>query len=308
MSVALPKIVFIGGKGGVGKSTLASAFATFTASQNKKTLLVSTDPAHNLKDIFTFKPSPTAIQIDKNLFILEIDPFKEVQEYVDSVATATKSFITAKSYHMMDSYYENIKESGVAQESALFDRLIRIITQEEWGQIVIDTAPTGHTLRLFALPKVLRSWSQTLLSEQEKSSHLEGIVGHIEGKNILKDRIEERYLIYTKFFNQLHNPQECGIIFVLNPEFLPIQETQRAVESLKKENLKPYAIIVNKIPPPSQDSFFQERFEMSEKYLQQIEQQFQSFLLIKIPLKPYDILHKQGLNEIVKEILFQLES
>ncbi len=296
-----PKYLFIGGKGGVGKSTIASATALLSARDKKKTLLISTDPAHNLSDIFSFKPSEKEVFVQEHLAIVEIDPKKEVHQYVNQVATLIKQFIASASYDMLDSYYNNVKRSGIAQESALFDRLVGILTCEDWDRIVVDTAPTGHTLRLFAMPKILKEWSKTLLAQQEKSKYMEGIIGHIEGKSPLQEKLEERHLRYSKFFHLLH--QESGIIFVLNPEYLPIIETSRAIKELKKESLSPMALVINKIPPKSADSFFSQRFETSEQYMQQIKELFKEYPLCNIALQSQDILGIEALQNIAYSLL-----
>lgn len=301
----LPPILFIGGKGGVGKSTISSALACLLA-QSHKTLLVSTDPAHNLSDIFEIAPSSQTQQIHANLFLREIDSIAEVRAYTEQVAKDAKQFISAASYSLLESYYDNVAQSGVAQESALFDKLIRIITQEQWEHIVIDTAPTGHTLRLFKLPLTLQQWSKTLLSQQEKSHNLEGIIGHLEG-NPLKDRLEERYLLYSQFNNLLHS-ESAGIIFVLNPESLPIEESARAIHSLSHDKLKPYALVINKVPPPSADMFFAKRYENAQKHLAVIRERFKDFWLWEIPLLSGDILEQSGLAQITENLHLALQS
>ena len=301
----IPPIVFVGGKGGVGKSTLSSALACLLADDSK-TLLVSTDPAHNLSDIFEMTPSSQTQQIRDNLFVREIDPIAEVKAYTAQVAEDAKRFISAASYSLLESYYDNVAQSGVAQESALFDRLIRIITQEQWEHIVIDTAPTGHTLRLFKLPLTLQQWSKTLLSQQEKSHNLEGIIGHLEG-NPLKDRLEERYLLYSQFNNLLHS-ENVGIVFVLNPESLPIEESARAIHSLSHDGLKPYALAINKSPPPSEDCFFAKRYANAQKHLATIRERFAAFPLWEIPLLSGDILEHSGLAQIIENLRQALQA
>lgn len=300
----MESVVFIGGKGGVGKSTMASAIALKHARNGAKTLLISTDPAHNLNDIFQTKPSDDIVQIDSNLFMLEINPQREVAAYIDEVSKQTKPFITAKSYALLDSYYENVKRNGNALESALFDRLIKLIVRDckalEFQYIIVDTAPTGHTLRLFELPKIMQEWSKMLLNHQEKSKMLEGVIGHIEGKSPLQERLEERHLLYNEFCNILQNKQKCAIFFVLNPELLPIEETKRAMADLAKGGLGLKGVIVNKIPPQSDDEFFRKRYEISSSYMEIIEREFSGIECYKIPLQSSDIVGLQGLETLTR--------
>lgn len=305
MSLHIPRLLFVGGKGGVGKTTLSSSIASLLAQRGEKTLLVSTDPAHNLGDIFEKRLGNEALAISENLHAIEIDPRQEVKRYIQAVASDTKRFVSANSYAMLDNYYQSVASSGVAQESALFDRLIRLIIEPDsrWDRIVVDTAPTGHTLRLFTLPKTLKEWSKTLLSQQERGGKIESALGHLSdsSSNIML-RLEERYLRYSAFNNRLKDPKECGILFVLNPEHLAIEETKRALHSLKHESLKPYALIINKIMPSSHDPFFAKRGESQARYLAEIDEVFKGERLWKIPLQGEDILGREGLGLIVREL------
>ncbi|MBF7049316.1 ArsA family ATPase [Campylobacter volucris] len=295
-----PRVVFVGGKGGVGKSTMSSSIAKMLSLSGKKVLLISTDPAHNLKDIFDIEKNN---QFNTNLQILELNPQKEVKEYVENVSKATKELISPNSYEMLDNYYKIVKESAIAQESAMFDKLIKIISEDtNFDHIIIDTAPTGHTLRLFKMPKNLKIWSELLLKQREKNSNLQNIIGNIEGKDILKDNLENRHLRYSKFLNILKDNNQCAILLVLNLEKLPINETLRAIEELQIENITPFSIIINKIPPNSNDEFFKTRFEISLQNLKLARKLFKDFNILEIPLYNKDISNEIDLEFIIKHI------
>ncbi|MBF7045488.1 ArsA family ATPase [Campylobacter volucris] len=295
-----PRVVFVGGKGGVGKSTMSSSIAKMLSLSGKKVLLISTDPAHNLKDIFDIEKNN---QFNTNLQILELNPQKEAKEYVENVSKATKELISPNSYEMLDNYYKIVKESAIAQESAMFDKLIKIISDDtNFDHIIIDTAPTGHTLRLFKMPKNLKIWSELLLKQREKNSNLQNIIGNIEGKDILKDNLENRHLRYSKFLNILKDNHQCAILLVLNLEKLPINETLRAIEELQIENITPFAIIINKIPPNSNDEFFKTRFEISLQNLKLARKLFKDFNILEIPLYNKDISSEVDLEFIIKHI------
>ncbi|MBF7068820.1 ArsA family ATPase [Campylobacter volucris] len=295
-----PRVVFVGGKGGVGKSTMSSSIAKMLSLSGKKVLLISTDPAHNLKDIFDIEKNN---QFNTNLQILELNPQKEAKEYVENVSKATKELISPNSYEMLDNYYKIVKESAIAQESAMFDKLIKIISDDtNFDHIIIDTAPTGHTLRLFKMPKNLKIWSELLLKQREKNSNLQNIIGNIEGKDILKDNLENRHLRYSKFLNILKDNHQCAILLVLNLEKLPINETLRAIEELQIENITPFAIIINKIPPNSNDEFFKIRFEISLQNLKLARKLFKDFNILEIPLYNKDISSEVDLEFIIKHI------
>ncbi|MCE3048717.1 ArsA family ATPase [Helicobacter kayseriensis] len=276
----LNQIIFIGGKGGVGKSTISSSLALNLSLQNKKTLLISTDPAHNLNDIFSIPYATQISQINPYLSIQQIIPQEEALSYMQEIAQKTKKFLGAHHYELIDRYYKSAAQNGITQESALFDKLVKLIThsQAQWDHIIIDTAPTGHTLRFFTLAQTLKTWSKTMLGYQQKNNHLYHILGSPSYENnSLQQHLEERYQIYQAFQSILTHPQKTSIIFALTPDLLSIHETQRAIEEIQKDKIHIHALAINKILPPSHDPFFKKRYEIQEKYLSQIQQKFSQF-------------------------------
>lgn len=307
----LKRVIFVGGKGGVGKSSTASSLA-YKLSKNEKILLISTDPAHNLCDIFGINFSDNIINLSPNLDALQINPDYEATKYIKEIATKTRKLINPKSYHMLDEYYKNVASSQNAKEAALFERLCDTILQETtYRHIVIDTAPTGHTLRIFFMPKLLKNWAKGLLSQQERASFSEDIIGHFGGKSDSKfirgdmvEILEQRYQKYSKFENILKN--DCDIILVLNPELLAINETQRAIESLRQKGLDASFLVINKIlPKSSNDEFLQARIELQYKFLGEISSKF-SQKLIKLGLKRSDIVGIAMLDDLGSEIISQI--
>lgn len=140
-------VLFVGGKGGVGKSTSSAALAMASAHAKQKTLLVSTDPAHNIGDIFQTDVGGDMTKITENLFALEIDSETETKKYLQTVKDHLKGMVRSD---MIDEVNRQIDTAGAspgASEAALFDRLVSIVLDEisDFDLIVFDTAPTGHT-------------------------------------------------------------------------------------------------------------------------------------------------------------------
>ena len=157
--------VFVGGKGGVGKTSVSSATALWLAKQGKKTLIVSTDPAHSLSDSLEVNIGPYPVQITENLYGLEIDPevaMSEKQREIDS----QKSMASADQLMGLDFLGEQMdlaSSSPGADETAAFEVFLQIMTTNEYDAVVFDTAPTGHTLRLLSFPEVMDSWVGKLM-------------------------------------------------------------------------------------------------------------------------------------------------
>lgn len=313
----LPKIIFIGGKGGVGKSTVSSSISTYL-SKSKKVLLISTDPAHNLSDIFGIQFTNNIQNAKDNLYVVEIDPQLEAMEYVKKVAKNARNLIGVQGYSQIDDYFDKIANSSSTIEAALFERLTTLINiNSDYDHIIIDTAPTGHTLKLFFMPKQLRNWSKNLLSMQERGSMAERALGHLSSDNRFSDPdgfirgnlieiLDERYARYNAFANILKDPSKCGIVFVLNPNKLAINETKRAIESLSQKGLKPHAIILNKIlPHSSNDDFMNCRIDQEKIYIKQSDEYFKDYKYIKLPLMKSDITDIKLLNDFGK-LIFQM--
>ena len=145
MDVLSKRIIFVGGKGGVGKSTSAAAIAWKTAQDGYKTLLVSTDPAHNIGDIFNQSIGGKIKEITRNLFALEIDPEIETANYIKGVKENIKGIVHSGMIEEVHRQLDTAKASPGADEAALFDKLISIILEEgkNFDKLVFDTAPTG---------------------------------------------------------------------------------------------------------------------------------------------------------------------
>src|SRR5690606_21759777 len=172
MDVLSKSIIFVGGKGGVGKSTSAAAIAWKSAEDGNKTLLISTDPAHNVGDIFNQKIGGKTKAIADNLYALEIDPEIETDNYIKTVKANIKGTVHSSMMEEVNRQLDTAKASPGADEAALFDKLIHIILEERqnFDKLVFDTAPTGHTIRLLTLPELMGVWIEGLLEKRRKTN------------------------------------------------------------------------------------------------------------------------------------------
>ena len=301
MDVLTKSIIFVGGKGGVGKSTSAAAIAWKSAKDGNKTLLISTDPAHNVGDIFNQEIGGKTKKLAQNLFALEIDPEIETDKYIKNVKANIKGAVHSSMMEEVHRQLDTAKASPGADEAALFDKLIHIILEERqnFDKLVFDTAPTGHTIRLLTLPELMGVWIEGLLEKRKKTNeNYSQLLNDGEPReDPIYDVLRERQERFSKARDILLDEKETGFIFVLNPERLPILETKKALELLHKYHLHVKTLIVNKILPEEADGeFLLERKKHEKKYVELIEQTFTKQQLIYIPLFRQDIISKTQLE------------
>lgn len=293
------KFVFFGGKGGVGKTTSSASYAYRCAKQGRKTLVVSTDPAHSLCDIFETTIGSEIKQLTNNLYGLEIDPEQESMKYIQKIKSNMSKTVSPVIISEIEKQLDAASVSPGSEESAIFDKLVEIINTygNEFEKIVFDTAPTGHTLRLLSLPELLGGWLDRLLEKRKKALELMGMA-HKNNKDMQQkiasdpiiEILSQRKNNLEKARKTLIDHKMISFVFVLNPEKLPIEETKKAVRILEKYNIPVNDIVVNKILPETlQDEFWKSRKALELKYLEEIYETFIGKEIIKIPLLNSDV-------------------
>ncbi|WP_077325829.1 ArsA family ATPase [Virgibacillus siamensis] len=302
MEVLDKQIIFVGGKGGVGKSTSAAAIAWNSARRGHKTLLISTDPAHNLGDIFSQRIGGETRNIAENLSAIEIDPEIETDHYIKGVKENLNGLVQSSMVEEVHRQLDTAKASPGADEAALFDKLISIILEESahYDKLVFDTAPTGHTIRLLSLPELMGVWIEGMLQKRRKTN--ENYTQLLNDGEPIEDPIydvlKERQERFSKAREYLLDGSKTGFVFVMNPERLPILETEKAIELLDKYHLHVKTLIINKVLPKDADGeFILQRKVHESQYMDLIKKTFTKQELIYIPFFSYDITSKEQLEE-----------
>lgn len=302
MKIPNKKIIFVGGKGGVGKSTSSAAIALRAAQSGYKTLLISTDPAHNIGHIFEKKVGGNTTKIANNLYAIEIDPEKETAQYIKSVKENIKGVVQPKMMEEVHRQLDTARASPGADEAALFDKLISIILKESmhFDKLIFDTAPTGHTIRLLSLPELMGIWIQGLLEKRYKTKENYSRLLH-DGEPVddpIFDVLQERQQRFAKAREIMLDMEQTSFIFVLNPEQLPIIETKNAINMLDKYHLHVETLIVNRVlPDHDEGEFFKQRKKHEQKYIDKINKEFQDKQLIFVPFFSHDIINIQQLEK-----------
>ncbi|QEA39781.1 ArsA family ATPase [Pistricoccus aurantiacus] len=324
------RLLWVGGKGGVGKTSMAAALAVLAAGRGRRVLVVSTDPAHSLGDVFDRELSGRPRRLLPNLDALEIDPDAEVEAHLQRVISQMRRFTVPRMMDEMERQMRLSRQSPGTQEAALLERIARLATQESdtYDLIVFDTAPTGHTLRLLSLPEAMAAWTEGLLSHSRKSEELGKVLQHLtpkSGRDLdspfadpqqdansdLDERtrsIAETLLARRRLFLQARRAVEdsatSNFLFVLTPERLPILETVRSVKALKEAGIPVAATLVNRVIPEEADGdFLRRRREQEAEYLARIDRELKDYPRPRLPMLVTDI---QGL-EILEQLAERLE-
>ena len=233
--IELTKYLFFTGKGGVGKTSIACATAVGLADKGKKILLISTDPASNLQDVFdqSLNGHGTAISEVPGLTVVNLDPEQAAAEYRESVIAPFRG-------KLPESVIQNMEEQlsgSCTVEIAAFNEFSDFITDadkaKEYDHIIFDTAPTGHTLRMLQLPS---AWS-TFISE---STHGASCLGQLSG-------LEERKGIYKQAVETLSNTSATRLVLVSRPEISPLKEAARSSSELQLLGIKNQLLVINGI-------------------------------------------------------------
>lgn len=280
-----------GGKGGVGKTTLAAAFA-LGLSKKCRTLLISTDPAHSLSDIFDQEIGGTEKQICENLTALEIDPVRALQDYKREVTDRIR-----QTYRGLDldieRFIDAVELSPGVQEAAVFDEFARNLTRDDYQKVVFDTAPTGSTLRLLMMSDLLSQWVSYLTDVRKGLARLRSLISK-EKDPILAEllRMKSRF---DEVRRVLQSPK-THILLILNPDGLSLLETQRAVEILQRGGFKVEGFIINKIMETN-DNTWKAVVNTQQRYLRKIEEDWGDKILVKIPFQKEEIRGVKALKE-----------
>jgi len=299
------KWIFVGGKGGVGKTTTSCSLAVQLAKVRENVLLISTDPAHNLSDAFgqKFSKAATKVQGFDNLFAMEIDPTVEIE---------TGDVIDASSQGLISEMASSIP--GI-DEAMSFAELMRQVQKMQFSVIVFDTAPTGHTLRLLSFPSVLEKAFSKFASIKEKFAPIIQQVSSMVAPNTeekMLSKLEATKETVSYINKQFKDPDSTTFVCVCIPEFLSLFETERLVQQLAKFEIDTHNIVVNQVLIPEKDSTCKKckaRVKMQKKYLDQIEILYDTFHVVTMPLLDEEVRGKTSLEQFGRHLLkpFKLE-
>ncbi len=316
------RLILFGGKGGVGKTTMAASAALHLAQSSrgeKKVLIVSTDPAHSLSDSFGIEIGDRVTPIPygkvgseqgaggrgrsaiSNLFAIELDASRLAGEFKEKNEAVIKKLADRGTYFDQQDIAEFFNHSlpGMDEVMAIIE-MANFMRDEIYDILIIDTAPTGHTVRMLNLPKQMQKWVEVMDLMQHKHRFMST---HFTGKSYVKDEcdifLDELSSDIDRVRKLLSNSQTTRFVPVTIPEPMSIHETERMLGALEKIDVPVKEIIVNRVIESEHCKFCRLKKEDQKKPLNEIKDKFFRYNLIKVPLFPVEIRGVDGLKKLM---------
>ncbi len=307
------KYLFFGGKGGVGKTVMASATAIYLASLGKKTLLCSTNPVHSLSSCFGKQfvgKGETPVEDISNLYALEIETAATVEKYRENTRGKILDFLKYADIPIDPTpFVEAATTNPAFEESAMFDNVVDVVLANNYDCYVFDTAPVAHTYRLLGMSKMYDMWLCKMIKSREETMSLKRSLSFKKDKKEVKDPMIQGLLESRgkteEIRKLLTNPELTAFYFVTLPLALPISVVERFIYWVKAFQIPVGGVIVNQVMPPSDShsSFIVNKQAEQEHYLELVDKKFGELVAARIPMFDGEVRGVEMLKKVMdKEI------
>ncbi|PAT04194.1 arsenic-transporting ATPase [Corynebacterium sp. NML 150383] len=303
-------VMFFGGKGGVGKTTISAATAVRLAARGRRVLLVSTDPAHNLGHIWGAMLHDAPVTLEPRLDAIELDPAAITEQHLRAVGDSMRAMMPERLHREVDRHLEMSRHSPGMHEAALLERIADLVAGSEYDNLIFDTAPSGHTSRLVALPELMAAYTDGLLERRDKSDKFSDLVRGMGGDSSGGSPVDRRnqqirstLLARRRKFERLRavltDPAKCVFHIVLTAERLPVMESMEFYEELTANGVHVGSAIVNRRAPDEAGAFLEGRRGVEAQALALLDLPVP---VVELPWLPGEIGTREALGQIAERL------
>ena len=296
------KLVLFGGKGGVGKTTCASSAGLYLADHHQKALLISTDPAHSLSDSLGAKIGDEIKQFEG------IHPLSAIEVSAEKALSNFKMEYEDELRRLLDTS-TNLDGEDIDSILALpvpgidevmgFKTIVDFMEEGKFDKYIVDTAPTGHALRLLTFPEILDDWIKVMAKMRWKYRYM---ITSFAGKykaDSADDFLMSMKKTVKKIQGLLRGQGRCEFIIVTLPEDMAIKETERMIKRLDQYGMKVKQMVINHVIPEQVGCpFCQARREEQGKYIGQIREKFSDLNITMLPLQSHEVKGIEALGQM----------
>ncbi|MGO1550141.1 MAG: ArsA family ATPase [Nesterenkonia sp.] len=315
------RVLFIGGKGGVGKTSVASAVALHQAWAGRRVLLVSTDPAHNLGHLWNTPVGDEPVHLADDevggvLAGVEIDPQATIDAHLAEVGASLRDFMPAHLHKQVDQHLQLAGNSPGTHEAAILERIAELAEHAlyDYDLLIFDTAPSGHTARLLALPEIMSAWTEGLLQRRTKAEKFGAAVRALDGdddpessRGANRDRRIRQVLLkrrqrFERMRDLVTDAEQCSFVVVLTSERLPVLESVELYAELTRLGVEVGGVVVNRLSPTDQGDFLAARRTQEEQHLAHLRELLPHVELDTLPMLPGDLVGESALAELSDQL------
>lgn len=306
------RVLFVGGKGGVGKTSVASALALARARNGGRVLLVSTDPAHNLGHIWNMKLSDASTRVftaaHGSVDAVEIDPHATIERHFAAVSATMMKLLPEQLHHSAKQHLELAKTAPGSHESAVLERIAELMDQsvDTYDLVLFDTAPSGHTLHLLTLPEKLAGWTESLLASRSRSERFaaaaRGIIGGDDPQAAAESELRRTLIArrdrFARMRTTITDNTATGFVIVTLAEKMPVAESLDIVGQLRKLGIDVASLVINRRSPADAGTFLAERRKSEDACLNVLREHLGTLPMTELPLLIRDTTGEDALEEL----------
>lgn len=306
------RVLFVTGKGGVGKTSVASATALARARAGARVLVVSTDPAHNLGHLWDLpvgdRPTRLATCAEEGYVDgLEVDPQATVDRHLAAVRGSMGRLLPERLRPAVEQHLAAAREAPGTHESAVLERVAEVLEGGLAGYdlVVFDTAPSGQTVRLMTLPQTLTAWTETLLVNRDRSERFAAALRGVGGGDPGADRDAELRRVLTRRQQRFAGLRDTvsdiattSFVLVLTAERLPVLETLALRDQLTGQGVDVGGLVVNRRSPADAGDLLAERRRLEDRHLAELRRGMVGVPVVEVPLVAGDLVGEEALARL----------